>query len=64
MMDHAKACGHYMLQARLNKSAHFLKCQYIAISATIRPEITTSLVSNERSGSLLFSDVPGYEIWT
>ena len=34
------------------------------ISSTIRPEIPSSLVSNESSGSLLSEDVPGYEIWT
>ena len=37
---------------------------YELIYQTIRPEILSSLVANERSGSLLSGDVPGYEIWT
>ena len=36
----------------------------MAISATIQPETQSILMSNESSGSLLSSDVPGYEIWT
>ena len=48
------------LQVRLNKFIPFLE----PISSTIRPEIPSSLVSYESSGSLHFEDVPGYEIWT
>ena len=33
------------------------------ISSTIKPEIPSSLVSNESSCSLLSDDVPEYEIW-
>ena len=36
----------------------------MAVSATIQPETPSILMSNESSGSLLSSDVPGYEIWT
>ena len=34
------------------------------IFPTIKPEHSSSLVSNESSGSLLSEDVPGYKIWT
>ena len=37
---------------------------YRLIYQTISPEILSSLVANERSGSLLSGDVPGYEIWS
>ena len=36
----------------------------VSISATIKPETPSRLVSNESSCSLLSSDVPGYEILT
>ena len=36
----------------------------VAVSATIKPETQSGLLSNESSGSLLSNDVPGYEIWT
>ena len=36
----------------------------MAVSGTIQPETPLILMSNESSGSLLSSDVPGYEIWT
>ena len=52
------------VQARLQKSVHFLKWPYLAVSATIKPETPARLVSNESFGSLLSSDVPGYEIRT
>ena len=51
---------HQLYRLRKQTSRPF----YELIYQTIRPEILSSLVANERSGSLLSGDVPGYEIWT
>ena len=52
----------YSLTSAITKIRTLFK---VAVSAIIKPETPSCLMSNESSGSLLSNDVPaGYEIWT